>query len=289
MELSLHNSLYNNKSNNFYYFLASAAGNSFLLFDFIDQEFNNIFFLKKSIQKALYVENCDSALILFRHKAKEHEYKMIVLERDGSISEFCGNGARVIAKYLNARFFKKKFFLISHAGTHAIEALGEYYRVDMGKVRFELNDRYISMAPDQMDIARICGKSIFYVEAIEPHLVVENNSLKLETLEKIGHLLSQKRSHFAQGINISLLKILSEDTISINTFERGVNDVTKSCGTAATSSAALCRYKGWLNSNKIKVMSPGGQQEVHFLKNGTALLIGKANIFNEARPLLIAS
>ena len=56
------------------------------------------------------------------------------------------------------------------------------------------------------------------------------------------------------------------EVFKIRTYERGVEDETRACGTGSTASAICMNYLGKTSSNKIKMKCLGGDLEVKFLK-----------------------
>ena len=80
---------------------------------------------------------------------------------------------------------------------------------------------------------------LYFTQTVEPHLVCFD-SLDNDTLINIGKGLNETmRDLFPLGINLNTVKVMSDKSIEVTTYERGVNRVTQSCGTGSTSSVAL--------------------------------------------------
>ena len=81
----------------------------------------------------------DTVLVLVRLDAQVPTFQYLVIERDGSWSEMCGNGARAVAMCLQDKYGYKKIILITKSNrqitVQAVEKDGEtWYQVDMGQV-----------------------------------------------------------------------------------------------------------------------------------------------------------
>lgn len=62
------------------------------------------------------------------------------------------------------------------------------------------------------------------------------------------------------------------------TFERGVNRITKACGTGATSCAMLAQAMGHIDAKQnIKVLLKGGAIEIS-QRHGNTLMSGPATL-----------
>ncbi len=59
---------------------------------------------------------------------------------------------------------------------------------------------------------------------------------------------------------------LSDDTFTVRTYERGVEDETLSCGTGVTAVALAMHYIGETEKNHIHLETPGGNLQVSFHK-----------------------
>src|SRR3990172_2032575 len=89
--------------------------------------------------KELAVKVCDRTSgigadgLLVLEKSKKADYKMRIINRDGSEAEMCGNGARCMAAYIvrNKKPRKKLFTVETLAGNICATATGETARVQL--------------------------------------------------------------------------------------------------------------------------------------------------------------
>lgn len=221
------------------YFLGEACKNTFLLFDQIGSTPDDLYFEEAHL--ALLQEDRDDALILTLEKKETTALyiKMHVLGRDKKFGEFCGNGARSVAAYLFSNYPEyEEFFIVTKRGTFPLYSLG--------------NGIYSAHLP-LVEFPQSKVKSLSYGEILEPHLAIQK-SFSDEDLFSMGSHLNQQEDLFPGGININAWTILSENMIAVKTYERGVQGLTKSCGTGSSVCAALyLQGKG-----KVFVKTPGG-------------------------------
>ena len=67
---------------------------------------------------------------------------------------------------------------------------------------------------------------------------------------------------FPKGVNVNFYRPLTENTVQILTFERGVEDYTLACGTGSASVAVVLWLQGKLPQNRLTVENPGGTLEI---------------------------
>jgi diaminopimelate epimerase len=66
-----------------------------------------------------------------------------------------------------------------------------------------------------------------------------------------------------EGINVNFAEQVSDDTIIVRTYERGVEDETYSCGTGVTA-AAIVNYHNDFGFNEVNVKTKGGLLTVEY-------------------------
>jgi len=220
-------------------------------------------------------------LMVVDHPYGEADFKMRFYNADGSIGEMCGNGARCIARYGYINKLSGKTVIIeTMAGMIQAEILDER------RVKVLMNNPSEIRIHDDKKIDKhflICD----YIELGDPglpHLIV--NMEDIEHLDE-GELFSmgQKLRHlkdFEKGTNVNFYRIIDKETVSIMTYERGVEDFTLACGTGSVATAALLRLKGYLLVEKVKIVNPGGDLFVEVILKGTKIdklyLIGDTTI-----------
>ncbi len=182
------------------------------------------------------------------------DFRLHFYNSDGSRGEMCGNGARCICKFAYDRGIAgEKMQVETDAGIVYGERIGE----DRYKVK--LNN------PGAVDLN--CHPNAAYVELGDPgipHSVTEYENLCWEDKETLLPLFMDIRNaeEFPKGVNVNLYRRLSETTVQILTFERGVEDFTLACGTGSASVAVVLWLKGELPEGYLKVENPGGTLEI---------------------------
>ncbi|MBS0626347.1 MAG: diaminopimelate epimerase [Verrucomicrobia bacterium] len=237
------------------YQLAEACQNTFILFDCLEKQKIDEEFLQEA-QKLLKKENRDDALILIGAQSDQNSLsaQMLVLGWDGTLAEFCGNGSRCAAAYLFQHYpGYENYFLNSHR----LERHGEkVYSIQLPSPSFELNPRFVSEEP-------LFG--LQYVETLEPHLVYFGK-MGDEELLALGQEINRRKDLFPLGINVNACEVLGSRELYVKTYERGVQRLTRSCGTGSMACAAAFQSKG-----SVHVLTPGGKLEIDLREDGIAL------------------
>jgi len=259
-----------------------GCGNTFLIFDYLEDDLFDIENVTRKTHQILVKEDRDDALIL--KKEYEDDQKlvltMIVLEPDGSIAEFCGNGARVVSCYLHRKLGQKCFYLKTSRGMRRIWGQNGMYHVEMGKTQLRSSrSKFLNPNLETFHLGLGMRQFTFYwTETLEPHLVTFDNIEEKELRDLGLYLNHQQRNFFPQGINLNRVEIMSDNCLSVMTFERGVNRITAACGTGATSCVMLAQAMGRIEKNdKIKVLLKGGTILIHS-KNGRTVMSGPASV-----------
>ena len=189
---------------------------------------------------------------------------------DGSIAEMCGNGIRVMAKYLIEKGHQKpgifpintrdgmKFLSVPDSGD---------ITVNMGQIREVFGE--ISATAN--------GKtwSGYNIDMGNPHAVVF-----VESILEVGDLLNppivEPASEYPDGVNVEFVQFLPNGELKMRVHERGVGE-TKSCGTGtcAVALAATLKKGGRLPASWV-INPPGGRLTVEIDAHNNAILTGPA-------------
>jgi len=191
---------------------------------------------------------------------------------DGSIAEMCGNGIRVMARYLVARGHLPEgiFAINTRAGIkHLRVPLEGDISVNMGQVTDEMEEIEVTQN----------GKtwSGLNISVGNPHAVVF-----LDDLEEVGSLASapvvSPHSSYPEGVNVEFVQILANNEARMRVHERGSGE-TRSCGTGtcAVALAATLHTRGKLPS-RWTIYPPGGRLIVDIDGHSNATLIGPAEL-----------
>ena len=186
-------------------------------------------------------------------KINSHEtadFEMDYYNSDGSKS-FCGNGARcsvVYAETLGLDVSITTFSAID--GLHQASKIGEVVSLQMKDVT-EINSS---------------GK-YFVLHTGSPHYVRFTNDINAVDIVDFGKEIRFSPEFNAEGINVNLVQVTSDKKLIVNTYERGVEDETLSCGTGVTACALAYGFQNNLPGNQsIEVKVKGGELIVSFLQ-----------------------
>ncbi|CAN2206644.1 DapF Diaminopimelate epimerase [Candidatus Nanopelagicaceae bacterium] len=194
---------------------------------------------------------------------------------DGSIAEMCGNGIRVMAKFLVTRDIQPEgiFAIDTRAGIKHLRVPREGdISVNMGHVT------------DEMEEVEATNNGHtwtgFNINVGNPHAVVF-----VESMEDIGSLadapLVSPASSYPEGVNVEFVEILPNFEAKMRVHERGSGE-TRSCGTGtcAVALAATLKTNGKLPS-RWTIYPPGGRLIVDIDGHSNATLTGPALILED--------
>jgi diaminopimelate epimerase len=194
---------------------------------------------------------------------------------DGSIAEMCGNGIRVMARYLvvNGHQSEGLFPIQTRDGAKfsRVPAEGDI-SVNMGQVS------------DEGDVVTVATNGQMYsarrISIGNPHAVAF-----LDDLETVGSLADAPvvtpATVYPEGVNVEFVEIESPDTLIMRVHERGSGE-TRSCGTGtcAVALAATIHTRGKLPARWI-IKPPGGTLIVDIDGHSNATLTGPAELIKD--------
>lgn len=206
-----------------------GAGNDFLV---IDAQ-KGLDYKKLALKACHRSDGVGADGILILDKSKTSDYRMRIINADGSEAEMCGNGARCIATYIvNRKKPTKKLFSIE---TLAGEILGEA-KGEIARVRLSEPNDYRPGIPLTLN-----GKEIHvhYIDTGVPHTIVYVNGLAGIDVNKIGPTIRYHKTFAPRGTNVNFVEQKSKELVAVRTYERGVEAETRACGTGSVAAAIV--------------------------------------------------
>lgn len=219
----------------------SGCGNDFILIDnralFFDP--NKVSLLCDRRQGI----GADGVVLLERSAAADH--KMRIFNADGSEAEMCGNGIRCLMQFIQDTIAPHERCNIETMLRNLTVAMdGDHVKVDMGD-------------PLHMEWSiPLEGYTWEQINTGVPHAVTFVQDLDGFPLEKVGPTIRRHPYFGPNGTNVNIATINDDGTVSVRTYERGVEGETLACGTGATATAIAASKKFGLKSPvSVKVRS----------------------------------
>ena len=228
-----------------------GTGNDFIIIDNTDLSFpsENISLIKQLCDRKFGI-GCDGLILI--NPSDSSDYLMNYYNSDGNQSTMCGNGGRCLvafAKKLNIIENKASFMAIDglHHATISEDNSVSLQMKDVDSIKSEINYTFLNTG--------------------SPHHIEMVSTISKVEVKTEGAAIRYGTLYGSAGANVNFVEQIYEDTFSIRTYERGVEDETLSCGTGATAVAIAMNFIGKTNSNSIKINVQGGKLEVSFDKN----------------------
>ena len=189
---------------------------------------------------------------------------------DGSIAEMCGNGIRVMARYLVAKGHQHEgiFAINTRDGIKHLRVPAEDdISVNMGKVYDE----------GEAISATANGRSYegFNINVGNPHAVLFTDDLATLGSLEVPPEVSPAQS-YPEGVNVEFVEIMDNHEIKMRVHERGSGE-TQSCGTGTCAVALAATLKaGESLPARWVIYPPGGRLVVDIDGHSNATLTGPA-------------
>ena len=188
--------------------------------------------------------------LIFVEKSRKYDFRWRFYNNDGGEADFCGNGARCVARFAYLKKIAPKAMRFEGiAGVVEAEVDGEQVTVRVPEpsgVRLNIRLAIPSHRRRRNDIP---GQAIVSHEgtmleghAIHtgvPHFVYFVQDTSTAEVIGIGRPIRRHEVFKPAGTNVNFAQVVDRHTIKIRTYERGVEDETLACGSGALASALL--------------------------------------------------
>ena len=241
-----------------------GAGNDFICIDDRDlafAPFETQAQIEKLCQRHLGVGA--DGLILLRND-EEHQLRMVYYNSDGAPSSFCGNGSRCFIHFAHQVGLLKigeSLRFVAADGVH----FGKLQSEGLVEVSMNISAELKKLSRDED-----------FVDTGSPHFIKW-----MEVLPE-GEIVSSAKEirygpAFAKtgGVNVNYVSVQPDDSLTIRTYERGVENETLACGTGITAAAiSFAERRGLTHQIQIDIRALGGDLSVRFERTGAGTVRG---------------
>lgn len=195
----------------------------------------------------------------------DFDFQMKYYNSDGGEGTMCGNGGRCITAFAGTRgVFNKKARFLAIDGEHQAEILA-----------VDRNEFLISLKMSDVDHIQKFNDG-FFLNTGSPHFVKYVTDIDKIDVYKEGKQLRWDDRFQPGGTNVNFVEISKENLI-VRSFERGVENITLSCGTGVIASALVTSTLIENRRSFFDIQTIGGNLRVRFNRNDT----GFSNIWLE--------
>ena len=188
----------------------------------------------------------DGLILLENHN--DLDFKMVYYNADGNQSSMCGNGGRCIVAFANfLGIIENETSFEAIDGLHHAVVEDDFVKLQMNNV--DTIDKY---------------ESHLFLDTGSPHHVQFENELELLNVKAKGAKIRYGELYDDAGTNINFVERVDDDTFSVRTYERGVEDETFSCGTGVTAVALAMHHQKETTNKIVYLETKGGELQVSF-------------------------
>lgn len=253
----------------------SGAGNDFIALAATDCDGVDLPGLARSLCTRALSLGADGLIIIAPEDGQA--VRITFYNPDGSRAEMCGNGSRCAARYAIERGLvqPKPFRLLTDSGELPVipqpDNRFEVVMPEPERPQFELLS---------IDVhGTLCAVHSVWVGV--PHAVLLESDVAKASDDELIRLGRRLRydEHFPAGTNVNFATPRADGTIRLRTYERGVENLTKACGTGSTATAWVANQllgTGW----PLSLQLDGGSVTID-QREGRLWLGGDARVIAE--------
>jgi diaminopimelate epimerase len=210
----------------------NGAGNDFVMLDNREQ--------KLQLSQEQIATLCDrhrgvgaDGVLMVEPAEGDADCRMRYYNADGGEAEMCGNGARCFGRYVN--FLHSNVLQTLSFETMAGRISAEF---DGDQVQINMSTPHSLQLAAQLPVAG-AEMTVHSVNTGVPHAVVFVEDLGQAEVLTWGAALRYHEAFKPKGTNANFVQVLAPNSISIRTYERGVEGETLACGTGMVACALI--------------------------------------------------
>lgn len=267
----------------------TGAGNDFVL---IDNRSSGLNLHWQSVAPVLcnrrYGIGADGILVI--ESSSKADFRMNYFNADGSYGGMCGNGGRCAALFAMQDLHRKDV---------SFEALDHVYRSTRNATEVSLEMKQPSGFKSKINLEVLKRQILLsFIDTGAPHAIAFMDHLDQELtdmihksgIREIGRAVRRHAVFAPAGTNVDFVEIVDQRTISMRTYERGVEDETLACGTGAVACAVVSSLMRNVKS-PVRINTRSGEVlTVYFTKHARTVrdvrLVGPARVVYTGRYVL---
>lgn len=263
-----------------------SNGNNFLLLDNRGLHYDAETLTRYTVRDCDIKKGIGADGMLVIEPSETTDFKMRIINANGFESEMCGNGARCIALYA----YEKGIADIEMT----FETLAGPMRASVNEERVKIGmGTYSTVGSDEVRHLVVDDREIHYLYMVVgvPHVIVfweDNGEFDRASMMRVGHAFDTNHDVFPRGTNVNFVRKLDTNKIEVITYERGVEDITDSCGTGSCASAVLASKRYDMKS-PVDAINIGGTNTVYFHMEGAKVTIDLEGIVQYSGDIRCAS
>ena len=244
------------------FYKMSGSGNDFILIDNRDGIVDDHYLNQLVVGACRRKMSVGADGLILVEDAQDVDFKWRFYNSDGSRAEMCGNGARCVSRF---------------AFLEGITGKTLSFRTDAGLISAVVSNKQVKIKmTDPTDLGDEAflnlGDTALAYTAVNtgvPHAVIEVEDLAGVDVVTVGREVRNHPAFAPNGTNANFIQLENDGTLSIRTYERGVEDETLACGTGNVAAALVASLKHGLES-PVKLLTRSGEYlSIYFEKKGS--------------------
>lgn len=230
-----------------------GTGNDFIILDNRNQ---TVQFNQEEIARLCHRRfgiGADGLMLLL--SSEGYDFEMQYFNADGGEGSMCGNGGRCITAFaFHLGLIEEHATFLAIDGTH--NALITKSSDDYCQIQVSLND---------VKNVKTAGTNKYIMDTGSPHYVEFTKDIKSVDVFSEGKRIRLDKQFQPAGTNVNFVEEKGSG-LKVVTFERGVEDITLSCGTGVTAAAIAASAEKSDGHYTWEIDTQGGNLSVSFIK-----------------------
>lgn len=209
----------------------------------------------------------DQCLIVEKSTVPDIDFFYRIFNADGQEVGQCGNGARCLARFVQARGLTHKNNLRVQTKTTVLDLhlhADQTVTVHFAQPNLIPQNIPLQTAQQEIEYTLKIGRKTYHFHAISvgnPHALLIVKDLNTVDVTQIGQMLSV-HPFFPEQTNVGFVEILNSQHLKLRVYERGCGE-TQACGSGAVAAAAIGHLYHNM-ANQIQVSLPGGDLQINW-------------------------